>query len=211
MLDPQFMAPIRTQPVSDAERAPEESLRDEDEAVRHDAVANLVLTLQLRILKQPKPPGKNTDFPRKAAVKLYAKAIIFSLIFSLAVIMEGYDTSLIGTFFGFQPFLDKFGDELDPEFAGRRIVSARWQALLTIGSQVSNTISVSFGSLPLSSLTSAAQVGSVIGLCINGWTSEKFGYRKTMFGSLFLMIAFTCMPFFARHLRDHLIGTTPQG
>lgn len=35
------------------------------------------------------------------ALRLYPKAIIFSIIFSSAVIMEGYDLSLMGSFFGF--------------------------------------------------------------------------------------------------------------
>jgi SP family general alpha glucoside:H+ symporter-like MFS transporter len=37
------------------------------------------------------------------AFKLYPKAIAFSLIFSTAIIMEGYDTALLGSFYGFAP------------------------------------------------------------------------------------------------------------
>ena len=199
MLDHPFMTRILT------EKTPKKVLRGEDEAGSHNAVASVNTAAQNA--EATEATRKVHELSTKPAVKLYAKGIIFSLTFSLAAIMEGYDTSLIGTFFGFQPFLDKFEDQYDPESAGRRIVSARWQSLLSIGSQVNNPI----GSLRLSSLTSAAQVGNIIGLCINGWTSEKFGFRKTMFGSLFYMIAFTCIPFLAQHLRDHLIGATLQG
>lgn len=43
------------------------------------------------------------------AVKLYPKAIIFSIIFSSAVIMEGYDLSLMGSFFGFPVSISRAG------------------------------------------------------------------------------------------------------
>jgi SP family general alpha glucoside:H+ symporter-like MFS transporter len=39
----------------------------------------------------------------RQAFRLYPKAIAFSLIFSTAIIMEGYDTALLGTFYGFGP------------------------------------------------------------------------------------------------------------
>lgn len=42
------------------------------------------------------------------ALKLYRKAVIFSLIFSTAVVMEGYDLSLMGSFLGFGPFKDRY-------------------------------------------------------------------------------------------------------
>jgi SP family general alpha glucoside:H+ symporter-like MFS transporter len=36
------------------------------------------------------------------ALRLYPKAICFSLIFSMAIIMEGYDMALIGSFYGYE-------------------------------------------------------------------------------------------------------------
>ena len=107
--------------VVGAANAADNAIRDDDEAVRHRDVASA-----------------EQELSTKATVKLYIKAIIFSLIFSLSVIMEGYDTSLIGTFFGFQSSMDRNGDQFDPESAGSRIISARWQSILTIGFQASN-------------------------------------------------------------------------
>jgi len=37
----------------------------------------------------------------KDAIRLYPKAIGFSLIFSTAIIMEGYDLSLLGSLYGY--------------------------------------------------------------------------------------------------------------
>ena len=56
-----------------------------------------------------------------------------------------------------------------------------------------------------------SQVGSIIGLYLNGWVSEKIGYKKTMLGSLFLMIAFIFLPFFAQNIETILTGAILQG
>jgi SP family general alpha glucoside:H+ symporter-like MFS transporter len=147
----------------------------------------------------------------KAAIKLYRKAIMFSLVFSLAVVMEGYDASLMGTFFCFKPFLDRYGDESNPEFPGRRIVSARWQTILIVGGQVGSLSRALGTSVRLIALTFTPQVGSIVGLYINGWTAERVGFKKAMLGSLTLMVASTFVPFFAQNLRDLLIGAIFQG
>jgi hypothetical protein len=48
-----------------------------------------------------------------AAMKTYPKAILWSLVFSTCVIMEGYDTNLLGNFYAYRiftslaPFLKK--------------------------------------------------------------------------------------------------------
>ena len=39
----------------------------------------------------------------RQALRLYPKAVMFSLIFSTAIIMEGYDGALLGSFYGFLP------------------------------------------------------------------------------------------------------------
>lgn len=62
-----------------------------------------------------------------------------------------------------------------------------------------------------SGLQNGVQVGSIIGLAINGIVSEAFGYKKTMIGSLILMIAFIFLPFFAQNLETILAGGILQG
>lgn len=39
------------------------------------------------------------------ALRLYPKAIFFSLVFSMAIIMEGYDMALIGSFYGYESYV----------------------------------------------------------------------------------------------------------
>ena len=108
----------------------------------------------------------------RAAIKLYPKAVFWSFVVSLVVIMEGYDTNLLGAFFAFPPFTQQFGSQL-PD--GQYQVSAGWQM----------------------SLMNGAQVGSLIGLALNGILCDKLGYKKTYFISLAMMTAFIFLPFFA--------------
>lgn len=70
----------------------------------------------------------------RQSIRFWWKAILFSFIISLSVVMEGYDTSLMNKFFAFDPFKNKFGDQVDSE--GNKLVSARWQTIILNGTQV---------------------------------------------------------------------------
>ena len=67
------------------------------------------------------------------ALKLYPKAIAFSVVLSLAIVMEGYDTALLGSFYGYPVFRERFGIRLaDDSYQ----VTASWQSGLQNGAQV---------------------------------------------------------------------------
>lgn len=123
--------------------------------------------------------------------KLYPKAVLFSWGISLAVIMEGYDTYLLGNFFALDTFARKFGTPTGDVVDGRPTyeVRANWQTALSTG-------------------TAAAQI---IGLFINGIVSERIGYRYTMLISLFLMTCFVFITFFAINVRMLLAGYVLSG
>lgn len=70
----------------------------------------------------------------RQSIRFWWKAIVFSFVISLCVVMEGYDTSLMNKFFAFDPFKNKFGDEVDAD--GNKLVSARWQTIILNGTQV---------------------------------------------------------------------------
>lgn len=71
----------------------------------------------------------------RQSIRLWWKAIVFSFVISLCVVMEGYDTSLMNKFFAFTPFRNRFGDEIDAD--GNKLVSSRWQTIILNGTQVS--------------------------------------------------------------------------
>lgn len=85
-------------------------------------------------------------------VRLYPKAIGWSILISTCIAMEGYDVCLVNNFYGFPQFNKKYGVLGDD---GNYQIPARWQAGLSNG----------------------ASCGEIIGLFINGFVSERFGYR----------------------------------
>ena len=85
-------------------------------------------------------------------IRLYPKALGWSIIISTCIAMEGYDVSLVNNFYAFPQFNKKYGVKGDD---GTYQVPAPWQAGLSNG----------------------AACGEIIGLFINGFVSEKFGYR----------------------------------
>jgi len=117
------------------------------------------------------------------AFKTYPRAVIFSMILSTAIIMEGYDVVLLANLYAFPSFNKKYGratgDPTDPY-----VISAPWQAGLSNG----------------------ANIGEILGLFINGIVSERYGYRKTMIVSLVAVTGFIFIPFFAKNLIDLEIG-----
>ncbi|TVY13978.1 Maltose permease MAL61 [Lachnellula arida] len=106
-------------------------------------------------------------------IKLYPKAVAWSMLISTCICMEGYDVCLLSNFYGFPQFNKKYGKEL-PD--GTYQVPPAWQAGLSNG----------------------ANVGEIIGLFINGYVSERFGYRYTVMTCLTLIIAYTAIFFTAK-------------
>lgn len=125
------------------------------------------------------------------AIKTYPKATAFSFMLSLSLVMEGYgeeilrhliahadvatDTSLLGSFFGYPTFQEKFGNRLSD---GTYQLTASWQ----------------------SGLQAAVQVGEILGLWFAGIMAQRYGYKKTLLGALVFMIAVIFMMFFAQNL-----------
>ncbi|EME48781.1 hypothetical protein DOTSEDRAFT_142155 [Dothistroma septosporum NZE10] len=114
-------------------------------------------------------------------IRLYPKAVGWSVLISTCIAMEGYDVALINNFYAFDTFNRKYGVRLAD---GTYQVPASWQAGLSNG----------------------ANVGEMIGLLINGWVSERFGYRKTVMGCLVLVIAFTAIFFTAPNVETLLVA-----
>ena len=116
------------------------------------------------------------------AVKAYPKAIFWSFLVSMCVIMEGYDTILIGNFYAYPTFAKKYGNYNAK--AGSYQLTAAWQA----------------------GLGNAAGVGSFFGVLMNGFLVDAFGQKRVLLGSLVSLSAFLFIVFFAPD-----IGTLTAG
>ena len=114
-------------------------------------------------------------------IKLYPKAIGWSLLISTAIIMEGYDITLINSFYAQPTFSKKYGHL---QSNGKYGLSASWQAGLGNG----------------------MSCGQIIGLFINGIASDRWGYRRTMMVSLVATAGFIFILFFAPNIQTLLVG-----
>lgn len=145
-------------------------------------------------------------------LRLYPKAVIWSIVISTCIVMEGYDVSLIGNFCmfsrswwsmvkcrsdvddhvdAFDGFYRKFG-ELTAE--GTYEIPARWQSGLSNGAQCGQII----GLLSRSPFTPLLYV---LITTVNGWASERFGYRKTVLTSLICLAGFIAIFFTAQNVQ----------
>lgn len=115
------------------------------------------------------------------AIKTYPKACGWSVLASTALVMEGYDLVVIGSFFGFREFVKivyvvKITNDGQAEFQkkygekqpdGSYVVSAPWQ----------------------SGLSNGALVGEMLGLMACGIVAERMGYRFTIGLALVLVVS----------------------
>ncbi|KAJ5540914.1 hypothetical protein N7494_005990 [Penicillium frequentans] len=116
------------------------------------------------------------------AIKLYPKAVFWSIVLSTALVMEGYDTLLLANFYALPTFSKKYGT-LDTA-TGDYKISAPWR----------------------SGLSDGAAVGEIIGLFVTGYISERIGYRKTILGALIMIAGLIFIVFFAVDIKMLLIG-----
>ncbi|OAA59725.1 sugar transporter [Niveomyces insectorum RCEF 264] len=114
-------------------------------------------------------------------IKLYPKAIGWAAVISTCCIMEGFSIALIGNFYAFTPFNEKYG-ELQPN--GSYQVPARWQAGISNG----------------------AQCGQIIGLLLTGICVERFGYRLFILGCIIYQAGITTIFFCASSIKILLVA-----
>lgn len=119
----------------------------------------------------------------KEALKTHTWAVVWSIVMSSTIIMEGYDTILIGSFFAYPSFQKKYGKPVHGDENNYQITGP-WQ----VGLNVSST------------------VGIIITLIFNGYLVERFGHRMVILFSLLLMAAFNFITFFAHNLPTLLVG-----
>jgi MFS transporter, SP family, general alpha glucoside:H+ symporter len=108
----------------------------------------------------------------REGLRLYPKAICWSMLLSLAIVMEGYDTILLASFYALPEFKRHYGVRAP---SGDYEITPSWQAGLSNG----------------------AQVGEILGLFANGIIAERYGYRITMICALIAVICAIFLAVFA--------------
>jgi len=108
--------------------------------------------------------------------RMYPKAILWSVILSLTIVMIAYDKTLVSGSFGSPAFQRQFGSLIDDNGKERFDLSAPWQA----------------------ALTNAATATETIALLLNGILTDRYGYKKVVIGSLIFTNLTVFVSFFAR-------------
>ncbi|WVO12529.1 hypothetical protein L204_100129 [Cryptococcus depauperatus] len=157
----------------------------EDGVMIHDdkAVASMYTNAQAATAKEH-------NMSLLEGLRLYPKAVAWSVLISSCCAMEGYDISLLGNFYAFPPFNKKFGVQISEN---NYQVPARWQTGLSNG----------------------AQCGQILGLFVNGLFTERYGYRKVLIVSLLWLAAvitmFFCAPNIKVLLAAEILAGIPWG
>jgi len=115
-------------------------------------------------------------------LKTHRKAVAWSVIVSATIIMEGYDTTLLGSFNGYPTYREKYGKWVNEES----------------GYQISGPWQVGIGDIQA--------VGNIIGALANGYFTNKYGHRIVMMVNLVLMTGFVFITFFAPNVEALLVG-----
>ncbi|KAF0328422.1 maltose permease MAL61 [Colletotrichum asianum] len=119
----------------------------------------------------------------RQAFGIYYKAILWCLVISTCVIMEGYDQILVQSFFAYPQFQIKFGEYVGRGPTGYQL-SAPWQAVLS----------------------NASGVGAFFGALLNGPLVSRFGHKAVLLGALISLSSFIFITFFAQTAAVLLVG-----
>ncbi|KAL1842788.1 hypothetical protein VTK73DRAFT_3042 [Phialemonium thermophilum] len=116
------------------------------------------------------------------AAKRYKKACFWSAVVSLTIIMDGYDTALLGSLQAFPSFQSRFGHRVGD--TSQYQLSAPWQVALGVSNSV----------------------GNIFGIYINSVLTERFGHKRALLGTLFVLTGIIFVPFFATSIRMLFAG-----
>ena len=115
------------------------------------------------------------------ALRLHPKSVMWSVLLSNCIIMEGYDIVLIYSFFAQPAFARRYGQ---CDSSGACQITASWQA----------------------GLGNAVGCGTIIGAFANGYFCQRYGYRPVLLTSLVFICAFIAISFSAPSLPVLLVG-----
>ncbi|KAL2856505.1 general substrate transporter [Aspergillus pseudoustus] len=121
------------------------------------------------------------------ALRRYRKACLWSMAFSLTIIMDGYDTAILGSLQAFPAFKYKFGHQVGDTTDWQ--LNPRWQVAIGLSN-------------PL---------GNLIGVYINSFLTERIGHRKALLGTLTYLIGIIFITFFAKSVEMFFVGSLLSG
>ncbi|ODV95718.1 hypothetical protein PACTADRAFT_76152 [Pachysolen tannophilus NRRL Y-2460] len=120
------------------------------------------------------------------SIREYPKEIFWSCIFSLGLVMAGYDAQIISSFYALSSFNKHYGT---PDSSGEYAISAAWQTALSMGTPI----------------------GQIIGTLGCAWPMEWYGRKKTYAATVMGCLCLIFMQFFAPNLKVLCAGEILAG
>ena len=120
------------------------------------------------------------------ALKEYKKAVMWSIIVSLTIVMDGYNITLLSSLFGFASFKKEYGQLLSN---GEYDLTASWQTALSMMNSV----------------------GNIFGIILGSWSVDKIGHKRLMQISFVFAVGFTFILVFANSKEVLLVGQLLMG
>jgi len=114
------------------------------------------------------------SMPLRDSLRYHWRALLWGMVLSLALVMDGYDGSVSLSFFALPSFQRQFGVEHNGKYA----IPANWQA----------------------ALQNVGIPGGFIGLFITGYCQDRYGARKTYMGGMILVICVVFLFVFVQSL-----------
>lgn len=114
------------------------------------------------------------------AIRVYWKAVLWSMVVSIGIIMDGYDQNLIGSFYAMPAFQARFGQP----YSGGYQVTASWQTRLSV----------------------SASVGNIIGVFLNSYFTERIGHKRVLLINCIFSTAAVFVLFFAPNIGALVAG-----
>ncbi|KAH7367851.1 alpha-glucosides permease MPH2/3 [Plectosphaerella cucumerina] len=155
----------------------------DDSKVESDPRAQVPYSPEVELIEAAKAASDAESLlPRKELFSRYAPAAIYSMLLSVALVMEGMDVGLINNFFAHPAYLNRFGWP-DP-VTGDQHISVAWQGAIGAGNNI----------------------GSLFGLLLNGYLQSRFGSRRVYMGAMVLMAGTIFILFFSTSVEMLLAG-----
>ncbi|KAI1762683.1 sugar transporter [Hypoxylon sp. FL1150] len=158
-----------------------QDIHDAEKSHKHADAINIIHDEAL-VLEAKHAADAEQKMTLLKAIRLYPKAIAWSVLLSSTLVMEGYDLALLGSLYASPVFNKKFGSY--NEASGKWTLSATWQSALSNG----------------------ARAGEIFGLIFAGWVSDRYGYKVATISSLIMMILFIFVLFFAPSIKILVVG-----
>ncbi|KAJ5625976.1 hypothetical protein N7510_002285 [Penicillium lagena] len=155
----------------------EDKTADAVAEIAHDSVLAAELVNELA--------AAEGNLPVMESMKIYAKAVFWSLFVSMGVIMVGYNSQIILSLFALPAFVNKYGTTTAN---GTKTLTAGWQIALSM-----------------------CYIGEVIGALGIGWFYDRYGRKNTMIACNFACIAAIFIIFFAPNATVLTVGEVIAG